>query len=216
MPIDLSILTLSYPGTVRKYLPRLVENLDAQIGDSAGVEVLGLVDNLRMSVGCKWNVLVAAARGKYIAVIGDDDLPADDYVSSLVEAIEQHDGVDCIVFDSAMYRDGEFIATVKWGLEHEYRDDWDNKLLWRYPGELMAIRADIRKKHPYPDKWRGSDMVQARKMRQDLETQHRIDKALYHYYSRSDNDTHIKKQRQRNRRKHQVGEFLLNPEAINA
>ena len=40
VPIDLSILTLSYPGTVRKYLPRLVENLDAQIGDSAKIDRL--------------------------------------------------------------------------------------------------------------------------------------------------------------------------------
>jgi len=190
----LSVLSLSTTDRVAPFLCRLAMEMRKQMEGHGGAEWLCLVDDYDQSVGVKWNALIAAAKGEYITVIGDDDLPSRDYISRLTGAIAEFGGVDCIVFDTEMYRDGEFVATVKWGLEHEYRDDLDNKLMWRYPGELMAIRSDIRKRFPYPDKFRGSDWVQARRMRHALETQHRIDKVLYRYYSRSDNDTHIKMQ----------------------
>lgn len=194
MRFKLSILTLSYPDRLGLFFPRLMSELDRQTADRDDVEVLALVDNLTMSVGCKWNILVAAARGAYITVIGDDDMPSEDYVEQLCNAIEKQNGVDCIVFDTEMYRDGAFVARCKWGLEYEYKDDWKGKLLYRYPGELMAIRAEIRKRHLYADRWRGSDYRQSRAMRADLDSQYRINAVLYRYWNRSDNDTHIRMQ----------------------
>lgn len=199
--MKLSVLTLSYPDRIVPFLSKIMAEFENQTRTRDDVEVLALADNLTMSVGMKWNALINAARGDYITVIGDDDMPTHDYVSSLCDAIEENHGVDCIVFDTVMYRDGEYVATCKWGLEYEYEDDWDNKVLYRYPGELMAIRSDIRRKYPYEDRWRGSDYRQSRSMRQALETQFRIDKVLYEYYNRSENDTHIRMQRAANKKR---------------
>ena len=206
--MKLSILTLSIPSRVDTFLPRIVKQLNEQIGDKP-VELLCLLDNQRISIGHKWNCLIQQAHGAYITCVGDDDVMADDYVDSILEAIDEAAGVDVIVFDTDMFRDGEYACICHWGVEHEYRDDWENKELWRGPGELMAIRADIRKAFPYPDVWRGSDWRQAQQMRHAIETQHRIDKVLYHYYNRSDNDEHIKMQRKVNAERGNRGEALM-------
>lgn len=198
----LSILTLSLHTRVERFLPRIIATLHGQIGD-LDVELLCFLDNQRVSVGRKWNTLIGAATGKYITVVGDDDLVADTYVQDLLDAIDAADGVPCIVFDSEFYRDGQHVARVHWGLEYEYRDDFEHGHLWRPPGELMAIRSDIRKEVLYPDVWRGSDWRQAKMMLPRLTEQHRIKengeaKSLYLMYNRSNNDEHIRAQQRAN------------------
>ena len=184
----LSILTLSIPERVGPYLSRLVKQLDEQIGENREVEVLALTDNRRISVGAKWNHLIGIARGQYITCVGEDDVLADDYVSSLLKAIRENPGVDCIVFDTDMYVDGEFYVNCKWGLEHTFDDDEANKQMYRPVGELMCIRSDIRREHPYQNVWRGSDWRLMRSIRSSLKTQARVEKTLYHYMYRKENN----------------------------
>lgn len=199
----LSVLVLSLHTRVERFLPRIMATLHGQVGER-DVEILCFLDNQRVSVGRKWNTLIECATGDYITVVGDDDVVSDDYIDSLLGAIDAHSGVDAIVFDTEFYRDGEYAARVHWGMEYQYKDDWDAQELWRGTGELMAIRSDIRKKYLYEDVWRGSDWRQAKLMTPHLKTQQRIlgddgqAKVLYKMLNRSDNDEHIKAQQRAN------------------
>lgn len=52
------------------------------------VEILGLLDNKRRTLGAKRNDLLQMARGDYVAFVGDDDWVNSCYVELLLERIE--------------------------------------------------------------------------------------------------------------------------------
>lgn len=184
----LSVLVLSVPTRVERFLPRIVRLLDEQMAEDDRAELLVLLDNKRRSVGEKWNTLMRAAAGLFVTCVGDDDTVADDYVARLLAAIAANPRADSIVFDTVMYEDGRHVADVRWGRYETPLDDWENKRLTRQTGELMAIRRDIRLRHPYPDVWRGSDWRMQRDLLKDIETEVRIEgPPLYHYWYRTDN-----------------------------
>lgn len=190
-----SILVLTIPNRVKTGLPRLIERLNSQIGEDDPVEVLYLGDNERIPVGRKWNILLEASRGEYISCIGDDDLVSPDYVPLVLKAIEENPGVDCVTFDELMFHAGKFVATVHWGTEYSYRDDWEGRQLWRFPGEKMVVRRDIRMNHLYdPDRWRGSDWRMCKTMQEDIKTEFHIDEVLYHYFAGGPNQEHVRNQ----------------------
>lgn len=84
--IHLSILTPAVPSRFAQ-LADLTQKLAEQIGDRP-VEHLVFLDNKRRTVGEKRNDLLGMANGRYVAFVDDDDMVADDYVASILAAIE--------------------------------------------------------------------------------------------------------------------------------
>ena len=82
----LSILTPAVPSRFGQ-IEKLMLELHRQIRDLP-VEHLVLLDNKRRTVGEKRDALLRAARGEYISYVDDDDYVSNDYVFSLLAAIE--------------------------------------------------------------------------------------------------------------------------------
>ncbi len=97
--MKLSILILTVPKRQKRYFPRLTQHLLEQIGDREDIEVLGLYDNKKRSVGEKRNNLLEIAKGEYLTFIDDDDRIADDYIESITKVIDLK-SPDVVVFES--------------------------------------------------------------------------------------------------------------------
>jgi glycosyltransferase involved in cell wall biosynthesis len=112
--MKLSILTPTIPERASQ-VTALQEKLAAQIGDLP-VECLVFCDNRRRTIGAKRQALVDIARGEYVAFVDDDDDISDDYVSSLLAAIET--GADVITFQQwAIYNGLE--SLVEFSVKHQ-------------------------------------------------------------------------------------------------
>lgn len=185
----LSLIMPSVSTRVADFLPRIVGQLEAQIGDDPRVELLVLLDNRRWSIGRKMNELVRMARGEYIAGLGDDDEVTDDYVSSILDAIESNPGVDCITFDHEYWQDGEYRAVIKEGKDLIETNNWAAQLLTRTPDTKMPIRSEIVRQYEFKEKWHGEDADFQRwlAMTGKIQTEHAIDRVLYRYWYRTDN-----------------------------
>jgi len=103
--IKLSILILSIPSRLH-FLKPLVDKLERQIGERHDVEILSLMDNKSYNVSEKRNVLMGLARGIFLTWIDDDDDISDNYISTLLKAIEEHPNTDVISFNQQCYLDG--------------------------------------------------------------------------------------------------------------
>ena len=99
----LSILICTIPQRI-EFLRRLCHILYDQLYNSPNrdiVEVLIAEDNCIMSVGEKRNKLIAAAVGKYVCFIDDDDMVPCYYVDRIVESLRSSSGssiFDCLGF----------------------------------------------------------------------------------------------------------------------
>lgn len=194
----LSLIIPAVSTRVRSFLPVILDSLEAQIGDDPRVEVLILLDNRRWSIGRKMNELVRMARGQYIAGLGDDDQITDDYVSSILAAIEDNPGVDCITFHHEYWQDGVYKAVVKESKDYNWQNNWDAGLLLRSPDTKMPARSDIVKHFTYPHEWHGEDVEYAKWLRERIQTEYIIDRVLYRYmYRMSTNNEgkHFRKDR---------------------
>ena len=81
--IDLSILILSIPSRIDE-ATRTIKKLEDQLGNRRSVEILVFTDNRSQSISEKRNVLLRAARGKFVCFLDDDDGVANNYVDLLI------------------------------------------------------------------------------------------------------------------------------------
>lgn len=100
MAIDLSILIPTIPTRIAQF-EKLLAHMQFNGGDDPRVEIIGLLDNQRRSIGAKRNDLIRMAQGTFFAFVDDDDLVTPDYFSEILLAIDQHPNVDCITFAQA-------------------------------------------------------------------------------------------------------------------
>ena len=54
------------------------------------MEIIGLFDNKKRSVGEKRQDLLNLAKGQYLVFIDDDDRISDDYISSIIQAMNEN------------------------------------------------------------------------------------------------------------------------------
>jgi hypothetical protein len=85
------------------------------------VELIFKEDNKEMSIGEKRQLLLEQAKGEYIVFFDSDDFPKDNYVTSIVKAIEQKP--DCIGFKIAMLTNGKNPQTCCHSLKYK---QWKN------------------------------------------------------------------------------------------
>jgi glycosyltransferase involved in cell wall biosynthesis len=147
------------------------------------VEILGLFDNKKRTVGEKRQDLLNLARGKYLVFIDDDDRISDDYVSEILNAIKNNTDTDCIVFDCICCENNSHVKThCKYGIEFEYGHLNCDKKEWRgKPAHTMVYKSSIAKSHCYESTNYGEDINWVVRACKDIKHQTRIDKVLYYY-----------------------------------
>ena len=134
--IKFSILILSIPERIdaMKMLVLQLQEQALACGQPRSLETLVLLDNRSKSISEKRNDLLAAARGRFIAFLDDDDAISDDYLMQLLEAIDQHPDVDCISFKQWCSIDGEPMD-VTFGIGNPHGQLWRDQ-----QGRLGPIR----------------------------------------------------------------------------
>ncbi len=174
--IKLSILIPTVPRRKAK-LDQLLEKLYPQLTDE--VELLVLLDNKKRTLWYKRNEMLSIANGNYVIFADDDDELSDDYVSSLMEWIKSN--ADCVCYWVEISIDWSEKKRVFYSKELTEHFDW--QFYYRKPNHLMCFKKDIAIKEPYSDLQFWEDSDYAERIFKYIETEHIIDKVLYHYVS---------------------------------
>lgn len=184
----LSILIPSIPSRIERFLLPLLKRLETQ-ADGKSVEILTFIDNKKRSVGLKRDSLVQIARGDYLAFVDDDDEVTDDYVASIVEAINTVDGVDVVTFKQWVTINDGNQFTVDFSIQNQNEEAKVIEGVWqdikRQPFHICVWRSELAKKHRFTDASYGEDWHWAKRVIEDVGSEAKIDKHL-HYYRYSD------------------------------
>ncbi len=197
--IKLSILILTTPKRRNNCFQDLLYELECQTRHCQDVEIIGIYDNKKRSVGEKRNAALSMAKGEYLTFIDDDDRIDAGYVSEIMSCLENNPGVDCVVFDciTSIIENG----AVKEKHFSKYSKDYsysisdtigaDGYRQWRgKPAHTMVWRSEIAKRHAFPDKNYSEDVNWVSKACADLKTEAQIDKVLYFYnFNQSTSET---------------------------
>ena len=139
----LSILTPTIPSRYEQanYLTEAIAQQIANNRIASGVvEHLVLSDNRSRSIGEKRQALVDIALGEYIAFVDDDDDISDDYVSSLLAAVET--GADVITFrQRAIYNGLE--SEVVFGVNNQDMPFQPGGITLRAPWHVCAWKREL-------------------------------------------------------------------------
>jgi len=177
MKPQLSILTPTIPERRMGNLMILQSRIAAQIQELP-VEHLTLCDNKRRSIGEKRQSLVDIACGEYIAFVDDDDDITDDYVSSLLNAIET--GADVITFrQRAIYNGLE--SEVVFGINNTDQPFTPGGITLRAPWHVCAWKRERITECVFGFTNYGEDAIWAHQARQQIRTGHHIDRVLHTY-----------------------------------
>ena len=179
--IKLSILVLTVPSRLSFFYPRIMKQLLDQCDSFPEVEILGLFDNKKRTVGEKRQDLLNIARGEYLVFIDDDDRIADDYVSTIIDALINHPETDCVVFDCICTTNNSKMVYGKYGIEYDYYEDTVNNMWYGKPAHTMVYKSSIAKEHVYSSTNFGEDVDWVKRACIDIKHQTRIDKVLYYY-----------------------------------
>lgn len=177
--IKFSILILTTPRRISSFFPSLIYSLQSQIGNRDDIEILGFFDNNKRSIGEKRNNLLEIANGEYLTFIDDDDKISDDYIKSIMDAIEKNPETDCIVFDCYSIYDSWGKSYTKFSKDFEYThngEQWTAK-----PSHIMVWKSSLAKMHQFKEISYGEDIEWAKEISKEIEHETIIDKVLYHY-----------------------------------
>lgn len=177
MSIALSVLVPSIPSRFDKF-QRIFAKLQNQ-ADGRDVEILGLFDNKKRSIGLKRDALVQASVGRYVAFVDDDDNISPDYILRILQAMQTDP--DVITFKQNCIVDGEQ-CLVDFDLNHAENEEFTpGGSIKRLPFHVCAFRGDIARKYHFPDSMYGEDWEWCVQVLQDVKTQHKIDEVLHIY-----------------------------------
>jgi len=177
-----SVLILSIPNRVDKYLMPLYTKMLKQAEGHPEVEILCLIDNKSMTIGEKRQSLLNCARGKWVGFMDDDDDISDNYIESLSGAMKNHPA-DVITFDQHCSVNGEeFLVNFRMGNPHQ---PWIpkskiNKIL-RPPYHMCFWKTDIAKGAKFKPSSYGEDLAWCMEMYPKIQTETHIDRVLHNY-----------------------------------
>jgi hypothetical protein len=75
-----------------------MKQLLSQTEKYPNVELIAFFDNKKRTIGKKRGEMLNLVQGKYVTFI-DDDRISDDYLDEIVNAINNNEDVDCIVYN---------------------------------------------------------------------------------------------------------------------
>ncbi len=178
--IKLSILIPTVPRRKAK-LDILLEWLYPQLTDE--VELIVMMDNKKRTLGYKRNEMLWLAKGEYVVFIDDDDEISSDYVSTLLEATNSKADVLCYNVEISI----DWSPKQKVFYSKELTEHYDGTYYYRKPNHLMCFKREVALKEPYSDLQFWEDSDYAERIYKHINTEHIIDKVLYHYVSSPNN-----------------------------
>lgn len=178
---------------------KLAREINGQCGQIASavyyeqVEHITVFDNRARSVGLKRQACLDIARGDYIAFVDDDDSIRDDYVRSILDAIEST-RADVITFDQLAVVNGES-AMINFDLANadnpftgspsDHQPSTINHQLptiKRGAWHVNVWKRELVKDCIFPDSSYGEDLVWSLQARQRVKTHHHIAAILHEYH----------------------------------
>lgn len=175
--MKLSILICSTNTRAVTFLPKIYEQVNAQLIWKDNVEILTIIDNKTMTIGEKRNRLIDMARWEYVVFVDDDDRISDDYISQLLLATESNTDVICFKADISI--NWWNYIPVLYSM-YNMNANWNN-IYYRKPNHLMCWKKDIANKIKYEDISYGEDTNRANAMLENISSEYIIDKILYYY-----------------------------------
>lgn len=183
-PYKLSILVCSALERNETFIPKSLRRLRMlksllSAEDKKKVQILYIIDDKEMMLGDKRNYAREGAMGEYITYVDDDDYITDDYITSLLEAIDKHD-VDVITFNAMVSINGGSPKLCRYS--SKYSQDYNTETEYhRLPNHIVCVRREISNLVSFPSIIYGEDALYAKILKKHIKTEHYIDKALYHY-----------------------------------
>lgn len=164
----------------RDKLKRLTTTLDIQKAKYNGIVNYKVHDAGRsMTTGTKRNQLIEQSQSDYFSFCDDDDMVSDQYVDSIMRAIEQRP--DVVTFNGYMTTNGKQRRnfTIKLGEKYEERDGQ----YYRFPNHLCAFKRDKVRHIKFPDQYVQEDWHWAKSIHDKglLKTEVHINADLYWY-----------------------------------
>ena len=178
--MKLSVCIPSFPHRVGTTLPKIIGQLDEQMRDRDDCELICLIDNEKISIGKKLNIMYELSRGAFVSVVADDDRISADYVDSLLGAIDRVHDADVICFDCQYYVDGEPAGVIK--ESYLYNEKHTDGIMYRKPSDKMCWSRQFMLDNPHMDNWQTSDREFALRVCDKIKKEGRVDKSLYHFY----------------------------------
>jgi glycosyltransferase involved in cell wall biosynthesis len=180
--MKLSILVPSVMTRRNTFLPRILEQLNSQYEalserEQRQVEIIVLMDNKKIMLGDKRNLMVDQAQGEYVVFVDDDDRIADDYIKSLLRATQ--DASDVITFKAEVTINGgePKICIYSKEFEKDHNTDTYNRL----PNHICCVKKSLASRVLFPSVLYGEDSGYAKLLKPLLRSQTMIDKILYYY-----------------------------------
>jgi glycosyltransferase involved in cell wall biosynthesis len=177
--IRLSVLVPSLESRQEKR-QRLLDQINQQCKDQP-VEVLVQIDDGKMTVGDKRNLLIARAKGDYVVFIDDDDVVADSYIADILQALQENP--DCVTFKGQIVSNPPEIFRFDMTYPHNTWEQNKDGIHMRCPSSLCPIRTSIAKSVKFPSISCAEDRIWGISLYPLLQTQVHIDKILYFYYA---------------------------------
>lgn len=180
--MKLSILVPSVLSRRNTFLPRILEQLNNQYEnlsdqDKNEVEILTLIDNKKIMLGDKRNVMVDIAQGDYIVFVDDDDRLSDDYIKTILDATQSL--ADAIVFKAEVTLNGGEPKICIYS--KDFHADHNTETYNRLPNHICCVKKSIAETVEFPSVLYGEDAGYAKLLKPLLKTEHKIDKVLYYY-----------------------------------
>lgn len=187
-------------------MKQLQEQANAS-GQGNAVEILVFLDNRSQTISEKRNVLLASARGKYLAFLDDDDAIGQEYMSKILQAIDMYEntgGVDCISFKQWCIIDGEPM-TVTFGIGNPHSGLYRNAEgflvnIKRPPYHMCVWKSSLAQSevfHPMigPNgQSYGEDIDWLMRLYPKVQIEHHIDDELHGYIYNSKTTTSLVEQ----------------------
>jgi hypothetical protein len=177
-------------GQRRDLLARLLSGLLPQVDAAAGrVNVLAYWDTGEMTkrlgsalaaIAAKRQALLDAAKSDYVSWLDDDDWVADDYVASILEALDQRP--DMVGFTMEVRKNGRPHQLGLLSLRHRRWSQSDDGTYLRDITHANPIRTEIARTASFLDRRGGpEDVAWVAQLRGRVRTEVVVDKVLHHY-----------------------------------
>lgn len=174
------ILSILIPGIPERIdrLTLLVNKINSQITENMNVEVLVLIDNMKMSIGEKREKLKNMAKGKYWCMVDDDDDVSDYYVGEIYAAALEND-VDVICFDTIAKVDG-MPSLISVNVENE-NEQYRYGITKRKPSHVNAWKSEKFNQFQFGDRNYGEDFDFCKQCYPHITSSCKIEKVLHYY-----------------------------------
>jgi glycosyltransferase involved in cell wall biosynthesis len=161
-----------------KELSRLTCQLEKQCKDKNNIEILIEEDNGELCVGAKRNRLLRKSKGEYVTFIDDDDEVSDDYIESIMIALESKP--DCVGIEGIMRGDGYSPQLFRHSIQFQGHYTGTDAF-YRTPNHLNPMKSVIAKRVFFQEIDFGEDKKFSYNVRSMLKKEVYIFHPIYFY-----------------------------------